>query len=253
MIRQGPSPRNDWGVCASAVDLVRRALPPRIVTLPARPKTITLDLARTAFIVVDMQNDFCHPNGWLAGLGVDVAPARAPIAPLAACLPALRTAGVPIVWLNWGSRPDRLNLSPSLRHVYSGDGRAPGLGDPLPKTGAPVLQAGSWSARVVDELAVENSDVCVDKHRMSGFWDTPLDAILRNLGVQSLIFAGVNLDQCVLHSLADANFLGYDTLLAEDCAATTNPDFCRQATILNIHQIFGFCLDSTDLVKAITA
>lgn len=251
--RLGPVPGNSWAVSAEAADLVRQRPAPRPLRLPALPKPLTLDLAATAMVVVDMQNDFCHPDGWLASVGVDVTPARAPIAPLAALLPALRAAGVPVIWLNWGTRPDRLNLSPALLHVYNGSGDAAGLGDPLPGTGAPVLQAGSWSAQVVEELAPAPGDIHVDKHRMSGMWDTPLDSILRNLGVTTLIFAGVNLDQCVLHSMADANFAGYDTILAEDCAATTNPDFCREATLLNIRQIFGFTLLSTDLTGALRA
>jgi nicotinamidase-related amidase len=251
--RLGAVPGNAWRVSATEADLVREAPAPWRVTLPAAPKPVTLDLRRTAFVVVDMQNDFCHPRGWLASIGVDVTPARAPIAPLAALLPVLRQAGLPILWLNWGTRPDRLNLSPALLHVYNGSGNGAGLGDTLPGTGAAVLQAGSWSAEVVEELAPAPTDIRVDKHRMSGMWDTPLDSILRNLGVTTLIFAGVNLDQCVLHSMADANFAGYDTLLAEDCAATTNPDFCRQATLLNIRQILGFTLLSTDLIGAIRA
>jgi nicotinamidase-related amidase len=197
-----------------------------------------------------MQNDFCHPDGWLAGIGVDVEPAREPIAPLRQLLPALRARHVPIVWVNWGTRPDRANLSPALRHVYDPAGVGKGLGDPLPRVGAHVLQAGSWSAQVVDELPADPADLHVAKHRMSGFWDTPLDSILRNLAVTTVLFAGVNLDQCVLHTMADANFLGYDTLLVEDCAATTNPDFCRDATLLNIRQIFGFHFRSTDLIEA---
>ena len=40
-----------------------------------------IDPKKTAMIVVDMQNDFCHPDGWLAHMGVDVTPARAPIVP----------------------------------------------------------------------------------------------------------------------------------------------------------------------------
>ena len=251
MARLGPSSGNSWQVGADAADLTRTPAPPRPVTFAAAPKRVTIDLARTAAIIVDMQNDFCHPDGWLAAIGVDVAPARAPIAPLARLLPALRGAGVPVVWVNWGTRPDRLNLSPALRHVYDPAGSGGGLGDTLPRTGAKVLQAGSWSAQVVDELAPEPDDIRVDKHRMSGFWDTPLDSILRNLAVTTLLFAGVNLDQCVLHTMADANFLGYDTLLVEDCAATTNPDFCRQATLLNVRQIFGFHFRSTDLMEAL--
>jgi nicotinamidase-related amidase len=249
----GPSPRNTWRVSAEAADLTRPALAPRPVTLGAQPKPVTLDLARTAVVIIDMQNDFCHPDGWLASIGVDVTPARAPIAPLATLLPALRAAEVPVVWVNWGSRPDRLNLSPALLHVYNGSGTAMGLGDPLPATGSEVLQEGSWSAQVVDELTPQPGDIRVAKHRMSGFWDTPLDSILRNLRVTTLLFAGVNLDQCVLHTLADANFAGYDTLLLEDCSATTNPEFCRRATILNIHQIFGFTLHSTALREALPA
>ena len=65
------------------------------------------------------------------------------------------------------------------------------------------------------------------------------------------MFGGVNLDQCVLHTLADANFLGYDTILVEDCAATTNPDFCREATLLNIRQIFGFTFRSGALMQSL--
>ena len=126
--------------------------------------------------------------------------------------------------------------------MYDPAGRGTGLGDALARTGSAVLQAGSWSARIVDELAPPDGDIHVAKHRMSGFWDTPLDSILRNLRLETLLFGGVNLDQCVLHTLADANFLGYDTILVEDCAATTNPDFCREATLLNIRQIFGFTL-----------
>jgi nicotinamidase-related amidase len=249
----GPAPANVWLVSEDAADLVRRPVPSRPLALQAQPKRVTIDLARSGIVVIDMQNDFCHADGWLASIGVDVAPARAPIAPLAALLPRLRAAEVPVIWVNWGTRPDRLNLSPALRHVYDPAGRGAGLGDPLARTGAHVLQAGSWSAGIVDELEQAAGDIHVRKHRMSGFWDTPLDAILRNLRLDTLLFAGVNLDQCVLHTLADANFLGYDTILVEDCAATTNPDFCRDATLLNIRQIFGFTLHSSALLEGLPA
>ncbi len=241
----GASRPASWWVSADHADLVRPVRSAMPTPVMAQPKPITIDLARTAMIVVDMQNDFCHPDGWLASIGVDVAPARRPIAPLNAFLPQLRAASVPIIWLNWGARPDKMNLSPALLHVYNGSGLGVGLGDPLPKTGSPVLTEGSWSAQIVDELHQDASDIHVSKHRMSGFWDTPLDSILRNLDVKTLLFSGVNADQCVLHTLADANFLGYDTILVEDCAATTSPDFCWQAALYNIKQIFGFVAPST--------
>jgi nicotinamidase-related amidase len=86
---------------------------------------------------------------------------------------------------------------------------------------------------------------------MSGFWDTPLDSILRNLGMTTLLFGGVNADQCVLHTLADANFLGYDTLMVGDCTATTSPAFCWDATVYNVKQIFGFVVPSRSILDAL--
>lgn len=249
----GPSPRNCWHVSATEVDLARRPPPPRPATIDLGPRRLTLDLARTAILVIDMQNDFCHPQGWLAGIGVDVTPARAPIAPLQTLLPALRRVEMPVVWVNWGNRPDRLNLSPALLHVYKPAGTGIGLGDPLPGSGARVLEEGSWAAAVVDELAPEPGDIRVSKYRMSGFWDTPLDSILRNLGLTTLLFAGVNADQCVMTTLQDANFLGYDCLLVEDCTATTSPAYCLEATLYNVRQCFGFVTTSQALLAAIAA
>lgn len=242
---------NSWGVSAEYADITRLALPPRPIELLTETKRVRLDLAKTALLIVDMQNDFCHPDGWLAHIGVDVSPARQPIEPLQALVPQLRSIGVPILWVNWGNRPDLLNIGAGLRHVYNGTGEGIGLGDPLPKNGAPVLIKDSWAAAVVDELTIDPVDICVDKYRMSGFWDTPLDSILRNLGRTTLLFAGVNADQCVMATLQDANFLGYDCILLRDCTATTSPDYCLQATIYNVNQCFGFVSDSIALSQAL--
>ena len=251
MVTLGSAPANQWRVDARSVDLRRTPQPARPLAFPAEPQAVTLDVARSALIVIDMQNDFCTPGGWLHHIGVDVAPARRPIVPLRALLPAWRDAGAPVVWVNWGNRPDRLNLSPALLHVYKPTGVGVGLGDPLPGSGARVLERDSWAAAIVDELAPPDDDIRVDKYRMSGFWDTPLDSILRNLGVTSLLFAGVNADQCVLCTLQDANFLGYDCILLADCTATTSPDFCWEATLYNVKQCFGFVARSSALLQGL--
>jgi nicotinamidase-related amidase len=251
MIALGSAWQNQWRVSDSHADLTR---PPRAqmpVNVAALPKPITLDLARTAIIVIDMQNDFCSPGGWLDHIGVDVTPTHRVIAPLNALLPRMRRAGAPVIWVNWGNRPDRLNLSPALLHVYNPTGAGVGLGAPLPKNMAPVLEKGGWGAAIVPSLERSPHDIHVDKFRMSGFWDTPLDSILRNLRVETILFGGVNADQCVMATLQDANFLGYDTILLEDCSATTSPDFCWQATLYNVRQCFGFSLLGADLSRAI--
>ncbi len=144
MVPLGSSRTNHWRVSTGAADLVRPERPARPAVLEARPKAVTLDLARTAMVVVDMQNDFCHPKGWLAGIGVDVTPARTPIAPLQALLPRLRALDVPVVWVNWGNRPDLMNISPALLHVYDPQGAGTGLGStPSARPAGPVLVARS--------------------------------------------------------------------------------------------------------------
>lgn len=244
-------PPNAWAVDEAIVDITRPPIEPKIITLKTETKILHLDLAKTAILVIDMQNDFCHPDGWLAHIGVDVTPARSPIDAINKLLPELRSRGVPVIWLNWGNRADLLNISASVRHVYNPTGDGVGLGNPLPSNGARVLMAGSWAAAVVDELKQLPQDIRVDKYRMSGFWDTPLDSILRNLGRTTLLFAGVNADQCVLVTLQDANFLGYDCVLVKDCTATTSPEYCWQATIYNVKQCFGFVTDSEAVLNAL--
>lgn len=253
MIALGSVATTGWRVSSDTVDMCRTPVGPRPLTIASTPQDVTMDLSRTAIIIVDMQNDFCHPDGWLAHIGVDIEPARRPIGALKKLLPALRKLDVPVLWVNWGNRPDRLNLSPSVLHVYQPHGIGIGIGDPLPKRGAAVLQEGSWAAEIVDELVPEARDIRVSKYRMSGFWDTPLDSILRNLGTTTLLFAGVNLDQCVSCTLQDANFLGYDCILVEDCAGTTSPSYCVDAAIYNIKQCFGFVTDTASVLRSIAA
>ncbi|MDQ2727403.1 MAG: cysteine hydrolase family protein [Actinomycetota bacterium] len=241
----GASPRNAWQVDARRCDL-RRHRGAAGIAVPAAPQSVVCDPSRTGIVVIDIQNDFCHPSGWLASIGVDVTPTAAPIAVLVDLLPDLRAAGMPVVWLNWGNRPDRANLPPGVLHVYDPDGSSTGIGDPLPGAG-PVLQAGSWGAAVVDTLVPAENDVAIDKFRMSGFWDTPLDSVLRNLDLTTLLFAGVNVDQCVLATLIDAACAGYDCILVADACATTSPPFCSEATLYNVKQCFGFVTDSAAL------
>ena len=243
--------RTAWALRPNNVDLAPPPLAPLHIHLEAEPAAIDLDLHRSAVIIVDMQNNFCAPGGLTDALGVDLTPERAPIAPLSATLPLLRAADVPVIWLNWGHRADQKNLSPQALYAFRYNGRSSGIGSPLPGGRGPVLEKGSWSAAVVDELALDPADIQVDKYRVSGFWDTPLDSILRNLDVRTIFFAGVNLDMCVFHTLADAHFLGYNCVLLDDCCGTTAPQFCTDATLWNIKKAFGFVAGSAPLRAAI--
>lgn len=247
----GVSRQYHWLATDDTVDMSMSPPPARRVRLSAAPQNLVIDLERTAIVVIDMQNDFCTQGGWVDHIGGDYQSDRAPIEPLRQLLPALREAKVPVIWVNWGNRPDLANMPPNQIHLYKPKGHGTGLGDPLPQGRGNVLEKDAWAAAVVDELQPLPGDTLVDKYRISGFWDTPLDSILRNLGTRTILFAGVNTDQCVLHSLTDANFLGYGCVLVSDCCATSSPAFCTEATIWNVKKCFGFVADSQQVLQAL--
>lgn len=251
----GQPGRDFYRLNEQTVDMTRARLDIQPVRVAALPQEVIFDLRKTALIVVDMQKEFCSPRGWLSQLGLDVGGALKLIDPIKRTTDRLRSLGVPVIWVNWGVRPDRLNLSPGAQHTFNPTGCGAGLGDELRVKDSSgkvqshhILQKGSWGAEVLDELAPADADIFVDKHRVSGFWDTPLDSILRNLGVRTVLFSGINADQCVYATLMDANFHGYDTLLLEDCTATTSPAFCLEATLYNVRFAYGFTLKSDDLL-----
>nr|WTB28211.1 cysteine hydrolase [Streptomyces sp. NBC_00830]WTB35870.1 cysteine hydrolase [Streptomyces sp. NBC_00830] len=246
--------RNRWQFPGGAtVDLHRPDLPTRSAALRARPAPLVLDPSRTALLVVDLQNDFCAPDGWLAGIGVDVSVLAPAVGLSARAVAGARTAGVPVIWLNWGNRPDQANLPPGVAHVYDPNGTGEGIGSRTAPSGAPVLTKDSWGAALTEGLAAAPGDIHVDKYRMSGFWDTPLDSVLRNLRVDTLVFAGVNSDQCVYATLIDAACLGYDVVMLTDASATTSPSYCHEATVYNVRQCYGFTASTPDLLDALAA
>lgn len=248
----GTPGRRNWRVIDGTIDLHPERLAPHRVRLSAEPAPFLMDVTRCALVVIDMQNDFCHPDGWLASIGVDVTPARSPIEPLVAHLPALRSVSIPVIWLNWGNRPDQANLPPNVIHVYDPWATGVGIGSVQP-TGHRVLERDSWGAALVDELLEVRhaDDVVIDKYRMSGFWDTELDSVLRQLDVSTVLFGGVNADQCVLATLMDAACAGYDVVMLEDITATTSPTVCWEATVYNVRQCFGFTARLAELTAVL--
>jgi nicotinamidase-related amidase len=250
--------RNRWRFGRTArgeplISLRRRPVPGRSALLAAQPTAIEIGLGTTALIVVDLQNDFCAPDGWLASVGVDVSVLAPAVELVAGLVPAARAAGLPVIWLNWGNRPDQANLPPGVARVYDPDGTGRGIGFRLRPQAGGVLTKGSWGAALVDGLTPAPADIGVDKYRMSGFWDTPLDTILRNQRVDTLIFAGVNSDQCVYATLIDAACIGYDVVMLGDACATTSPPYCHEATLYNTRQCFGFTTSTPSLLAALSA
>jgi nicotinamidase-related amidase len=108
-----------------------------------------------------------------------------------------------------------------------------------------VLERGSWSATVVDELTADPSDI-QSRHTGCPAFRTPSSTTsCATLMSATLMFAGLNADQCVLCILLDTNLRGYDCLFLEDYAATPSPDYCLAATIYNVRQSLGLSSDRT--------
>jgi ureidoacrylate peracid hydrolase len=252
-VKIGSHPTNRWNLRASGVDLSRDE-PSRIrkITVAAEPQNITIDLHRTAIIVVDMQNDFCAAGGYLDRCGVDCGPARKLITPINALLQKVRPCKVPVVWLNWSVRSDRLNISPSMPHLHVNADKLTEVNHQfmLEKGGWGALE-GTWGAQIIDGLETSEDDIHVQKQRFSGFFNTDLDSILRNMNVTTLFFAGVASDICVLTTLQDAMFLGYDVVMMADCVATNSPHYCVEATEHHVKQLYGFMSSSEALIAGI--
>ncbi|URI11472.1 cysteine hydrolase [Aquincola tertiaricarbonis] len=255
--RYGASAATAWTGSREAVSLVRPPVPPRPVRLATHTDVVELDVHRSALVVVDMQNDFCHPKGWFAQKGVSMRATRKPIPVLTELLPAWRHAGGRVVWLNWGVRPDAANLSPVLQYKAmrpDADGRqGVGYAQASPLDHGPSVVAGSWGAQVVAELPVAAGDLSVFKHRLSGFWDNELDSLLRQQGITTLLFGGVNTDRCVFASLQDASFLGYDCVLLKDACGTPSPAYVTRAIHFLVDKLHGFVGTAEALIPALTA
>ena len=248
----GPAAHNAWALRDGRVSFVRRPIAPRPLRLDdAAPQPVELDLARSALVVVDMQNDFCHPEGWFAQKGLGIRAARRPIAILRRLLPAWRDAGGAVLWLNWGIRADRANLAPTVH--FKGKRTAEGVGyaEVSPIDRGPSLVQGSWGARVVEELVVAPDDLTVHKHRLSGFWDNELDTLLRQRGITTLLFAGINTDRCVFSTLQDAHFLGYNCVLLKDACSTPSPAYVTRGVLYIVELLHGFVASAAGLLEAL--
>lgn len=247
----GPSELHQWTVNADHVSFVRPQIRAKSVRLDAQPQCIEIDVVRTVLIVVDMQNDFCHPKGWFGQRGLSLKALHRPVAPLNALLGPWREAGGKVLWLNWGVRPDRLNLGPTMQFKAKRTPDGVGYAEHSPEDHGPSLVPGSWGAAVIDTLPVQPEDMVVFKHRLSGFWDSELDSVLRMQGATTLLFAGVNTDRCVFSTLQDANFLGYDCVLLEDVCSTVSPSYVSRAIHYVVQQMHGFVSTTTTLLEGL--
>ena len=217
----------------------------------AEPKPIEADIARSALMIIDMQNDFLAAEGWFAeSRNADVSRLSDIIGQINALSDAFRKTGAPVIHINWAVRPDVANLPANVLDKGSDCCARPGYGDQI--SSGRVLVDGDWGAQSVASIDIDIRDISVGKNRLTGFRDNELDSILRRLGVTTLFFTGVNLDRCVLATLADGCFNGFDAVLVEDATTTVSPDYVAQAILYLIRLLYGFTAKSDDILAALS-
>jgi ureidoacrylate peracid hydrolase len=229
------------------------------VQIPARPAPLIIDTARTAVLVVDMQNDFGAPGGMFDRAGADIAMIRRAIAPIREVLFAARKADIPVIYLTMGYRPDLSDAGSAddpnrIKHELFGIGTT--VEAPNGQRSR-ILINGTWNTAIVDELAPQRGDRVVSKHRFSGFFETNLDETLTGLGAKYLIVTGCTTSVCVESTIRDAMFRGYSCVLLADCAAeplgSEFPRSNHDASLLVIERLFGWVAKSGDFVGALAA
>lgn len=228
---------------------------------------VTIDPFKTALVVVDLQNYFLSP---LLGRPADSDGLNVVDALLAHAIPACRNASIPIVWLGWGlTEQDIQEMPPTIIKGFAADTnfgdhkKVGGLGSeigPLELEDGEVIDGGrvmmrdQWNTAFFPKLAdaAEAQDIWVYKNRLSGFWGgTVVEKALADRGIRTLIFSGVNTDQCVGGSLQDAFTKGYDCLMLSDGCATTSPEFCKQCIEFNCEGGWGFVLSCKELAEGV--
>ncbi|KAJ6519790.1 Isochorismatase hydrolase [Mycena sanguinolenta] len=226
---------------------------PALLDIPVDgERTVRVKRESTALVVVDMQNFFLHPELRDHPTGLKC------VDPLMKIVPTLRKAGIKILWVNWGLTDHELQtIPPALVRGFMKNGRG-GFGSELPGGFGRLLMRDAVNSELYGPLQTEfekgkeaGTDFWIHKNRMSGLWgsQSALDLFLQENGITTLLFAGVNADQCVGGTLIDSYYRGYDCLLVEDCTATTSPEGGFANVVYNAGNSYGFVTDSARLAN----
>ena len=184
----------------------------------ALPRISTdLEPQKTALILVDYQNDFLDLKGAYAAHGVDISHMRRIIPQTKKLIAFCRKNGIPIIVLEFAARGVVDGGAPFKRRAF------------LRESG---LREGSWGTKTISELgvSVEKNDWFVRRNRMSGFYGTRLEGLLRNLGRDTVLISGVVTMSCCESTARDASFRDYRTIVLSDLCGAIGGTFVDPTT-----------------------
>jgi nicotinamidase-related amidase len=218
------------------------------VTMRAEPAEVSIDLDRTALLIIDMQRDFLEPGGFGEALGNDVSRLQAAVGPCQAVLAAARDLGLLVIHTREGHRPD-LSDAPRLKVER---------GDPALRIGAPgpmgrILVRGEPGHDIIAALYPQPDEPVIDKPGKGAFYQTDLDLMLRNRSIETLLVCGVTTEVCVNTTVREANDRGYRCVVLADCCASYFPEFHAAGVAMIKAQggIFGSVSASQSLLDAL--
>ena len=227
------------------------ARPSKLLTIPAKPEPLEVDLARTALIVVDMQNAFLKKGGMFDLFGWESATYNAPVVEKhTRLIPACRAAGIKVVYIKMSYNKDYTN---------SGGPESPNWQKEVglvmmrknPEYWGKFVTEGTWDEQIIEELAPQPGDTVVRKHRYSAFAGTELDNVLKSCGIKYCIYSGLTCNTCVESSIRDGFFLDYWPILVGDATNPNVPGPTYEATLWNVENLFGWVTTTDELIGAL--
>jgi nicotinamidase-related amidase len=197
------------------------------LSVAAIPHPFPIDLSTTALLVIDMQHDFCHPQGFCGhDLGMNLSAVRAIVPRIQTVVEWCRRHGILVVYTRESHRVDLSDVSPSKQLRYTNAGYPVGTSGNMGR----FLVQGEPGTALLDEFKPLGTELQFDKPAQSVFIATDLEAQLRDRGITHLLLTGVTTECCVLATYRHASDLGFYCLLLEDCCAAFS-DTEHQAAI----------------------
>lgn len=192
------------------------------------------EIGKSALIIVDMQNDFVHPDGSLARRarenperGIDVPFLAGTIPHVRRLADAFRQAARPVIYIAHVVRPDFSDAQFPYWRL--------GLGSGVNRT---FIAEGTWGAQIVDDVTPHGNEHVIVKKGFGGFSNTPLDSILRNLGVTTCVVTGVTTCVCVSTTVRGGVEHNYRMILVKDAVAEVHRD-THEAELKTMARVFA--------------
>ncbi len=199
---------------------------PRVTQL-----TEQLEPARTALLMIDMQNDFAHDEGiFVTAWGKTNRWIKDLIPQCRQLLLAARAAGVVVVHLRVIN--DLLRNPTSWHHFW---------GPPS------CVIEGTWGAEFVEELQPAEEEIVITKYTYDGFHDTALDSLLKKLNVRTLVLAGADSDVCVRDTAGHGFALGYTPVFVRDALAADN-ELAHAGALQSFEEHYGLVVSTNEVV-----